>query len=259
MPYYDLDPNTAQVIPAPNPNPASPLINVGLNLGAARDELRSMLQGRTDIEDARLNFWLNRAYIDLATSMAKQDELRGSLTFNTAEDERHYLLPSTVTTTLGVSRSDTDSVWGGVPLEKTDLLWYRRQKDLRDVSDRRPTHFFRLNRLLVLWPTPNDSYEITLDYRYEPEILTADNQSPILRQEWHEAWLILARKKILSAVGEFEASMAVNNEFVGHMRVRLDREAGEDENKVISSSVPRNKFTKRRRSSTGRGYFSDQG
>lgn len=247
MPYIALDPNTAVQIPDPSPNPASPKTGMGITLVAAREELRAMLKGRTDVEKLRLDFWLNRAYTDLATSMKKPDELKYSIQFSTTVDQAHYLLPELVTTTLNLARVDDDNLYGGVPLEKKDLVWYRRQKKITNTAERKPTAFFRLDRQLILWPTPSAVYDLILDFRYEPQPLSADDDSPILRKEWHEAWLILARKKILSAISEWEASMAVGNEFVGHMRVRQDREGGEEENKIVSSSVPTSNASLRRR------------
>jgi hypothetical protein len=255
MPYITLNPDNATVIPPPEPDPSEPLVSGGMTLFQAREELRSMLVGRLDIEDPRLDFWLNRAYVDLATSMHKQDELKASLDFETLENQAMYLLPELVTTTLNVARLDDDNPYGGVPLEKTDLVWYRRQKDFRDLQERKPTHYFRMNRLLVVWPTPDDTYTITLDYRFEPKELLDDNEVPILRREWHEAWLTLARKKLLSAVNEFEAALAVGQEFTGHMRTRLDREGGEEENKIVSSSAPRSPREFRRRSRSDSDYF----
>jgi len=255
MPYYVLDVSEATPIPPPEEDPAEPQMGVGITLGMAREEIRASLQGRIDIEDTRIDFWLNRAYLDLASSRYKADELKYSLRFETEEDQPLYYLPVSIDTTLEVLRVDPNSLHGGVPLEKKDLVWYRRQKETRYIEDRRPSAFFRMNRLLVLWPTPDDVYEIILDYRFSPRQLEGDSDSPMLKQEWHEAWLTLARKKILSAVGEHEASIAVGNEFAGHVRTRLDREGGEEENKIVSSSRPRTQRELRRRGRPGRGYF----
>jgi hypothetical protein len=184
--------------------------------------------------------------VDLTTSLKKHDELKFSLEFDTEDDQALYLLPNIVVTTLNLARQDDDHIYGGVPLEKIDLQSYRRRKDLRDFP-RKPTHFFRYNRVLVLWPTPDDVYTLVMDFRFEPNKLTEDWHVPILRPEWHEAWIMLARKKILSSVSEWEAAQLATNDFVGHMRVRQDREGGEEENKTVSSSAPRTEAQLRRR------------
>jgi hypothetical protein len=241
MPYVVLDPATATPIPTPAPNPAAPLTSVGLTLGAARAEILAMLKGRQDIEPERIDFWLNRAYVDVATS-AQLDELKFSLGFLTQTEQPLYLLPEFTVTTMLVSRRDSELVSGGEPLEKIDITAYRQRRDatLFQGVARKPKEYFRSNRLLVLWPTPDDAYEMILDFRCEPLPLVADTDSPILRSEWHETWLLLARKKILGALAEWEAGVAAGNELASHLRVRKDREADEDENRIVRSSVPRN-------------------
>jgi hypothetical protein len=247
VPYYAFDPAEAGVITPPTPDPAAPILGNGITLAQARDEIRAQLAGRTDTPDSRIDFWLNRAYIDLTTSMQKFDELKASVSFTTVGDVPHYILPESVAIVLNVGRADPNAPEGGVPLEKTDLVWYRRQPILRHTREHRPSQYFRLNRFLVLYPTPTEETEIILDYRFEPQKLTEDDHCTVLRHQWQEAWLTLARKKILSGLSEHEAALLVGNEFVSHMRQRLDRESGEDENRIVSSSVPRNKRGLRRR------------
>ena len=248
MPYIVLDNNVATPIAAPAPNPAAPLTNYGITLASARAEIRAMLTGRQDIEDARLDFWLNRAYIDIATS-ARHDELKYTLGFTTVPDQPQYLLPNITVTTMTLSRVDPDSMFGGEPLQKIDITAYRTRKDMAAFQGmkRKPKEFFRQNRILVLYPTPDEAYEMVMDFRFEPLPLVVATDSPVLRTEWHESWLLLARKKVLGALAEWEANMAAGNELASHMRLRQDHEANEDENRIVASSVPRNDSMLRRK------------
>lgn len=243
MPNIALDPSLAAVIPDPVSNPANPLSGIanGITLGQARSEIIAMLKGRTDIEPERIDFWLNRAYVDVATSIARMDELKVSIEFDTVSDQPLYLLPEWTVITLAVSRLDSDTQPRLVPMRKIDLTAYRSRRviEAEDAEGNEPMEFFRYNRILVLYPTPFAAHEIYLDMRIEPNPLTDDSHQPILRPEWHEAWLTLARKKILSALTEFEASIAVGNELTTHLRMRQDNEANEEENRVVSSSRPR--------------------
>jgi hypothetical protein len=150
-----------------------------------------------------------------------------------------YLLPATVTTTLTLSRVDTSNHYGGVPLDKIDITAYRSRKDSSTLHVRKPFEYFRQGPLLVLYPTPDAEHIMVLDYRFTPSDLVDPTDAPMLREEWHEAWLIMARKKVLSALSEWEASAVMGNDLASHMRMRLDNEANEDENRVVMSSVPR--------------------
>jgi len=208
-----------------------------------------MLTGRQDIEDARLNFWLNRAYTDIATS-TKHDEFKYTLGFTTVVDQPQYLLPDLTVTTMTLSRVDSDHAFGGEPLQKIDITAYRTRKEMSAFQGmkRKPKEFFRQNRILVLYPTPDEVYQMVMDFRFEPAPLVVDTDSPVLRTEWHETWLMLARKKVLNALAEWEASLAAGNDLASHMRLRQDHEAGEDENRIVASSVPRNESMLRRKS-----------
>lgn len=253
MPYIIFDPSTATVIPEPTPNPAAP-IATGLSLVEARTEIRAMLTGRSDVTDPRIDFWLNKAYIDIATSAKKLDELKASLSFDTVADQPLYLLPAITVTSMTLTRIDDDHPDGGVPVDKIDQAAYRRRKDLRalGVAIRKPQAFVRSNRILAIDPIPDGVYSLVMDYRFEPQPLVEDADCPILSSEWHEAWILLARKKILSALNEWEASLAAGNDFTTHARMRQDREVNEGENAVVRSSVPRTEQELRRRGGTSK-------
>jgi hypothetical protein len=240
MPTKILNPADATEIPLPDPSPAAPLTNVGITLLQARTEVVAMLKGRGDIEPERVDFWLNRAYIDLATS-AKFDELKASIGFNMEANQDLYMLPEISVTTLSLTPGDEDDNFD--PLRKIDQSAYRRRK----VKSGFPTEYFRSNRLIVLYPTPDSISSMVLDFRFVPEPLVEDTDSPILRSDWHEAWISLSHKKLLNAVAEYEAELATGNSLATHLRMRQDPEANEDENRVVRSSAPRTEreFTRR--------------
>lgn len=251
MPYIVFDPATATVIAPPSPDPAAPLAT-GMSLAEARSEIIAMLTGRTDVTPERIDFWLNKAYLDLATSPKKLDELKSSLEFDTVDDQPLYLLPETVTTIINVIRVDDDHPDGGIPLDKIDLPAYRRRKDRRTLGQeiRYPNAFVRMDRILAVDSVPSGAFPMVIDYRFKPLPLTDDDHCPILDSEWHESWLLLARKKILSALSEWEASLAAGNDFTSHARARQDNEANESENAVVRSSAPRTEKELRRRGSS---------
>jgi hypothetical protein len=256
MPYITIDPSTATTIAPPSPDPAAPLTAAGTTLAEARSEILAMLTGRQDIEPERIDFWLNKAYIDIATS-AQHDELKGSVEFATVADQPLYLLPDSVHTITFLARRDDSSNYGGVPLTKFDLSAYRTRKvsPISPTDRLSPTEYFRHNRVLVLYPTPVNVEDMILDYRLRPAPLTLDTHCPILQPEWHETWILLARKKILDGLAEWEAGMAAGGSLATHMRMRADAEANEDENRVARVSVPRTLADLRRRSDKKADFF----
>lgn len=232
MPYLVIDPAAAE--PAPVLTVGAPHTSDGETLATMRSELFYQLGGRDDLTDDRLDKLINWAYLDLWTSL-KLDESQSSYGFNTVPGQALYALPYQVRSTLGAAIVDQTSAYGGVPLEKIDLTAYRRL----EVASGPPRQFFRSDRVLVLYPTPDQIYPAIVDFRLRPAPLVADTDSPVLGHEWHETILLNARKKGFSALQEFDKAMPANNDFIDHVRRREDPSADEDTDRVVGSSVPR--------------------
>lgn len=232
MPYIALDQATAEA--APTIPVGAPLTSVGETLASLRAELALQLGNRGDIDPTRLDKWINWAYDDVWTSL-ELDEAKASYSFNTVAGQPLYTTPYQVVTTLGASVVDSTSIYGGQPLGKTDLRSYRMLENKAD----RPGKYFRLGNLLVLYPTPDGVYTVVVDFRSRPLPLVQETDSPALAREWHETILLAARKKGFSGILEFDKALPAENDFVNSVRRRQDREADEDEGRVIRSSVPR--------------------
>lgn len=210
-----------------------------------RDELNTMLGGRTDVSAAELNRWLNFAYIDLASSL-ELDELKASLSFNTVAAQAIYSLPNAVRAVRNLALQDnTNLVTGGHDLRKSTLQEFRKSITRNGT----PREYFRENRLLVLYPTPDAASTLLLDFWLRPQNLVGDNDSPILPREWHEVIIKNARSKAHSALREFESAGVVENEFVSLVRRKEDPEAQEEDDRIVGSSVPRTRHALTRRHS----------
>jgi hypothetical protein len=231
VPFIALDPTTAAE--APTTSIGAPKTSTGKTLASMRTELQLMLGGRGDFTPDRLNNWINDAYIDVATSL-KIDELKGSLAFETVVDQSLYLLPSVVSSTQAMAVADSTNWNGGAPVLKTDRDTYRGLPD----KSCRPEFYFRDNDLLVLYPTPDKAYVVSLDFRIRPARLVEDTDSPILGEEWHRPILLRARQMAFDDLLEFDKALPAENSALNSVRRRTDREADEDERRVIKSSVP---------------------
>lgn len=233
MPFNVLSADTAE--PAPVTTLGAPRTSWGLTLNDLQAELDARLGGRGDILGERQTLWINMAYSDLCTSL-DLDELKGSLGLPMVAGQPAYLLPYVVDTIIGAAMvlPESEDINGGYPLDKSDLAAYR---SLTARSDD-PSLFFRMNDLVVVWPTPSDARTVALDVRLRPAWLVESTDSPILGLEWHEGILLLARAKAHAALKEYDLAIAASNEFTAFMRRRTDREAKEQEGRVIGSSVP---------------------
>lgn len=235
MPYNSLD--EASAVPAPTISVGAPLVSVGETLESMRGELYYQLGGRDDIDPNRLTKWLNWAYLDLWTSL-EIDEAKGSMVLELQEGQPVYVLPYQVSTILEAAIEPSGSSQRGKLLSKIDLRAYRKMPDV--VGE--PEQYFRHGNLLVVYPTPVTARRLFLDFRSRPLPLVEETDSPALPVEWHEAILLNARKKGFSSIMEFDKALPAENDFVNTVRRRQDREANEDEGRVIQSAVPRHGY-----------------
>lgn len=234
MPFNLLTPEVAA--PEPVTTIGAPKTSVGLTLNDMQAELDARLGGRADVISDRQALFINLAYTDLCTSI-DLDELKGCIGLTMVPGQPVYKLPYVVDTIIGASiiLPEADSLTGGYPLTKSDLSSYRALEADTD----HPELFFRLSDLIVVWPTPAVATTVALDVRIRPAWLVQATDSPILGLEWHEGILLLARQKAHAALKEFDLAIAAGNEFTAFMRRRTDREAKEDEGRIVGSSMPK--------------------
>ena len=234
MPFNVLNGDVAE--PEPATTLGAPRVSWGLTLSAMQDELDAMLGRRADVQEERFTRWINLSYTDLCTSL-DIDELKGSLGLEMVDGQPAYKLPYVVDTIMGAAivLPDSESPNGGYPLDKSDLASYRSLAGR--YGD--PQLFFRMSEIVVVYPTPDDARTVALDVRLRPLWLVEPTDSPILGLEWHEAILLGARARAFSALMEYDKAASATNEFVSYVRRRTDREAKEDEGRIIGSSVPK--------------------
>lgn len=231
MPFLVIDPLSAA--PAPVTTIGEPKTATGDTLASMRLWLQRALQGRDDLTEEELDLWINDSYLDICTSI-DLDEMKGSLALTTIAGQPLYLLPYSVSSTQNAALIDTSMTTGGQPLAKADRAWYREQQN----KSGRPEAFFREGDVLVLYPTPDKAYTVSLDFRIRPLPLIEDNDSPIVGHEWHRPIRLGARQKAFDDLQEFDKALPAENSLVNSVRRRNNREAAEDERRVIGSSIP---------------------
>lgn len=232
MPWIALNPAEAEAPPATSLG--LPRVSYGKTFASMKEELRLKLGGRGDAT-AQLGRWINDAYVDLCSSL-QLDELKGSITLDIVAGQPFYLLPDVVETILSVAIVlEPTALRPGYPLTKIEAQSYRGLAD----SSGEPSAYFRHGQMLVLWPEPLNERSLAVEFRLQPVELSADTDSPLLDRMWHEGIMLLARQKAFSDLLEFDKAALAGNEFTDFVRRKRDREANEDENRIIMSSVPR--------------------
>lgn len=231
MPFTVLDPALAAAAPASTAG--QPATSGSKNLAELRTFVKLGLGNRDDLTPDQLRDWINESYLDLVASL-RLAELQGSLTLSLVSGQALYLLPAGVDTILGLAVVDSSLPEGGVPLSKTDQSAYREWEN----ASGRPRRFFRLGQMLVVYPTPDKAYTAALDFRIGVTELSLDTHVPILAKHWHEVLGWGARVKALLSLGEYDKALVAENYFNKLVERRKDREADENENRIVVSSVP---------------------
>lgn len=229
MPFTPLDPSIAQI--APVTSAGEPVIGVGTNLAEFHDGLIEDLQGRGDIS-SRIDRWINFAYQNLA-SMLEINELNASMLFPLVADQPFYLLPEVVSWIQWIGVEDsTNYLDGGRGFEMTTRETYRTLPDSTSsiTSGILPYKYFRIGRMLVIWPTPAEAFDATMDFRVRPLPMTAVDHCPILPPEFHSVIYDMAQARALRKLGFRSEGDRVYNDAISTLRPMINSDANERDN-----------------------------
>ena len=184
-------------------------------------EVRLHLGGETDetLSDNQILRWINRAYIDCASSF-KFDELEASTSITTTSGTAEYPIPSTGATDMLTIMSMTDDT-NNLTLQP----WSRRQYDAAvqgnaasitgppvfwfksGVGDNNDTPAKTVGQF-TFYPTPAGTYTINVIYRQKPTelVLTPSATSSVLLEPWDEVLILRAVSKGWRALGDDDKS-----------------------------------------------------
>lgn len=238
MPYDVLDVANAEA--APVVTLGDPLTSEGETLLSLITELDLMLGSRDDFDATRQKKAVNDAYRQMSASL-NLALLYGSFALTTIDGSNLYLLPSCVAWIKRVALSDTTDfvIEGGRALLKIDLAKYRELPVPFETSDLFPRTWFKFGKMLVLYPTPDDAYDLAVDIKIQPNDLVDNTDSPILPIELHEPLLLKARANALRALRMWREARAAQNDYVDAVRPLLDTDAEERESEQAHMSPAR--------------------
>jgi hypothetical protein len=66
----------------------------------------------------------------------------------------------------------------------------------------RPSAFYRFGNQLCLYPTPDDTYQLTYHYWVKPSDLTEDEDTPLLPPEWEKVLILGTQSRLEKFLGE---------------------------------------------------------
>lgn len=221
MPYTPFTPATAKAAPVTTIGAA--VLNNGMTFLEMQTELGDQTGDRDDLTTTRNKRFINWAYQNLA-GMVQLKELYGSVTINTDADQPFYLLPKQISFIKRASYINTDLLDEGSELAMIDEAAYR---NLPATDESEPHSYLRVGRMLVIYPTPDDDWNVTLDVKIRPDDLVADTDCTLLPPEFDEAHLLMARSRLFRSVRQYKEAAQAQNDALGILRPLLNTDAEE--------------------------------
>jgi hypothetical protein len=252
MPFIVLDSAAAQAAPVVSFGAVETAAQhpAGKSLLALRTILKLELGQRPDIPDPIWNEWINDGYQDFYSTL-RLPESKASFPLATVTSQPMYLMPPVVNYIRSISGADPMFTTQGGELTNIDEDSYRKLP----VRTGTPEYWFREKNILVLWPTPDQVFNLAVDITVKPAPLVADTDYPALEDKWHESLKMAAKYRAWTGVQNDTKSALTQNEMTRQIQRRGDAEA-DDKNTEYAGLRPvfrRTDITRLRR----RGRFED--
>lgn len=94
-------------------------------------------------------------------------------------------------------------------IERVTSKWYQEKYNTNADARGMPTHYFREGADIILWPTPDNTYNTVLRYTATLADLSSTND-PGIPQEWHEAIKYGGCWRLALELGDFQRRQALH-------------------------------------------------
>lgn len=202
------------------------------NRGTIRAAVAGAIGSRSDVQESQLNDWIDEAVSEIAT-MIELDGQLASGSFSTAVGEAAYLLP------VGISVVRHLALTAGSVLNVALTKMDPRQYPVLREELGYPSSFFRQGKMLVLWPTPAASYEMTFTGLVEIQPMTSDLQLPAIDTEWYTPLIDMCISLAYSRLGETDLSAQYRNTCLASIRSKIDKRGKEQDGVISGVTAPR--------------------
>lgn len=179
-------------------------------LSNMRDELRLLLGNRdvTALPDTRLTFWLNRAYLEIATRYQFY-EMQGRTTVATVAGQYWSPVPADIHSVLAVFNDEL-----GPLIQRAYRLFDGKEVDADSQGP--PEEYTRFGVTFEWLPVPDAIYVLNVRYLRRPAVLGGDDDVALTPSEWDEVILQGALWRGLRALFEPDRALAERQE---HLRL----------------------------------------
>jgi len=172
----------------------------------------------------KITNWVKSSWLEIQTEREDWDWMWGQVEVDTDSDQDVYALETTdvkyldwvgiYTKSLGVSDESE--------IEEVSYKDMRRNSKLGTPDSGRPCSYaIRPDKSLVLDPTPDDIYTLSIDYYKLPQVLTSNTDTPNLPIAYHD---IIVWKACMMFAAHYEASMQYQHAAAEYARVMANLE-----------------------------------
>lgn len=215
---------------------------MGIQIADLRTKLRKATgTDSADLPDIDADLLLNQAYWELLDKFPfREKEVRG--TFETIVGTRSYNAPSPFEALRHLAIRDLNSPQH-TPLDQMGLDVYEQQYNEEESSRGKPTHYVREGCQIVLFPTPDDIYTITIRYLTVLADLST-TQNPNIPQSWHEIILLGGIWREFVELGDWQRVMAAKSLQQNLINSSVPEEAKEEvDTRRAALEVLRNEYS----------------
>jgi hypothetical protein len=155
-----------------------------MDLLAMRNRLRTRIGSptTTDVANSVLDEHLNDAYKEICDRYRFR-RTRKQCYFPTVAGTDKYTNPTDALSVISVRDRTTPG-----KLKKRDITWADAQGTKGSGV---PEYYVLYSNYIELWPNPDGVYNIQLTYKYAPDSLVSDSDTPVIPSAWHEGIHIL--------------------------------------------------------------------
>jgi hypothetical protein len=198
-----------------------------LNLTKLRADVRKGLAlDATDLPNADVDSLLNRTYWEILEKFHIR-ETESSTTFTTNQGQREYVLPPDFESLRISAIVDPDTLKHS-KLDLFSVKEYEQVYNEDEAEEGFPTKYFRANESIILWPTPDDTYDIVIHYRQRLEDLADGNIDPMLPRSWQELLIFGAIFRGWLELNDYERANAMKAHYIGMLNSMVPQESKEE-------------------------------
>jgi len=198
-----------------------------LNLSSLRTELRTSLAlDIQDLPNAEADSLLNRTYWELLEKFHIR-ETESSTTLTTNAGQREYLLPPDFES-LRISAIMDPETFQHTQLVLFSVKQYEGMYSESASEQAAPTHYFRANESIILYPTPDDVYTIVIHYRQTLSDLADVTPNPSLPKSWQELLIFGAVFRGWFRLNDYDRANAAKAHYIGMLNSMVPQESKEE-------------------------------